>query len=116
MTIIDPDTTVRRSIVVRAQRDRAFQVFTEGIGSWWPPGPHRIGPEPAELIFDPRGVAGAPRTCGPCRGIDRPRDCGDGDVRPGPRCDARRLVLARRAVTAGGFRPPRAHAHAHGPG
>jgi hypothetical protein len=28
---------VRSSIVVDAPIDRAFTVFTEEIGSWWPP-------------------------------------------------------------------------------
>ncbi len=37
--------SVRRSITVRASQARAFQVFTEGIDSWWPKS-HHIGSSP----------------------------------------------------------------------
>ena len=30
-------TSVRAQVVVEAPIERAFQVFTEGIGSWFPP-------------------------------------------------------------------------------
>ncbi|HEX5259326.1 MAG TPA: SRPBCC family protein [Sphingomicrobium sp.] len=33
---------VRKSILVNAPQDRAFQVFTTGIGRWWPKS-HKIG-------------------------------------------------------------------------
>jgi len=53
MTKSDTDTSVHRSIAVRASRERAFQVFTEGIGSWWPPEHHLISGELAEMVFEP---------------------------------------------------------------
>jgi uncharacterized protein YndB with AHSA1/START domain len=34
---------VRKSILVSAPQDRAFDVFTAGIGRWWPKS-HKIGP------------------------------------------------------------------------
>ena len=33
---------VRKSITVQAPLERAFSVFTDGIGSWWPPEHHII--------------------------------------------------------------------------
>lgn len=45
---------VRKSIFVNAPQDRAFEVFTAGIGRWWPKS-HKIGP--AELdrpIIEPK--------------------------------------------------------------
>ncbi|MFL5837018.1 MAG: SRPBCC family protein [Solirubrobacteraceae bacterium] len=47
-------TAVRSSIVVDAPIDRAFTVFTEGIGSWFPP-EYNLLPVPiAERVFEPR--------------------------------------------------------------
>ena len=54
MTTTDTDTSVHRSVVVQATRDRAFRVFTEGIGSWWPAEHHLLGAELAEMVFEPR--------------------------------------------------------------
>lgn len=48
------DTTVRSSIVVEAPIERAFSVFTEGIGSWFPPEYNLLGVDIAERIFEPR--------------------------------------------------------------
>jgi uncharacterized protein YndB with AHSA1/START domain len=48
MTIMtDPtlDTPVQKSITVRAPVERAFQVFTEELDSWWPRS-HHIGKAP----------------------------------------------------------------------
>lgn len=54
MTEHQTDAEVRTSIVVQAAPDKAFSVFTEGIGSWWPP-EHHILPAPlAEMVFEPR--------------------------------------------------------------
>ena len=39
------DTSVRKTITVRANAERAFRVFTEGIDSWWPK-THHIGSSP----------------------------------------------------------------------
>lgn len=48
------DTSVRTSIVVDAPIERAFSVFTEGIGSWFPPEYNLLGVEIAERVFEPR--------------------------------------------------------------
>ncbi len=63
-------TSVETSIVVEAPLDHAFSVFTEDIGSWWPPEHHILQSELAEMVFEPhqgghvydRGVDG-----GECR-------------------------------------------------
>jgi uncharacterized protein YndB with AHSA1/START domain len=47
-------TTVRESIVVDAPIDRAFKVFTEEMGTWWPPDHHIFEAELAEMVFEPR--------------------------------------------------------------
>jgi len=47
-------TSVRSSIVVEAPIDRAFAVFTDDIGSWWPPEHHILEAELAEMVFEPR--------------------------------------------------------------
>jgi uncharacterized protein YndB with AHSA1/START domain len=47
-------TSVETSIVVEAPAERAFSVFTEGIGSWWPPEHHILEGELAEMVFEPR--------------------------------------------------------------
>lgn len=39
------DMPVRKSILVQASAQRAFQVFTEGMDSWWPRS-HHIGNSP----------------------------------------------------------------------
>jgi uncharacterized protein YndB with AHSA1/START domain len=48
------DTAVRTSIVVAAPIDRAFSVFTEDIGSWWPADHHVLQAELADMVFEPR--------------------------------------------------------------
>ncbi len=47
-------TSARASIVVDASIERAFSVFTEDMGSWWPPEHHLLEAELAELVFEPR--------------------------------------------------------------
>jgi uncharacterized protein YndB with AHSA1/START domain len=47
-------TAVHSSIVVDAPIERAFSVFTDGIGSWWPPEHHVLKAELAEMVFEPR--------------------------------------------------------------
>jgi uncharacterized protein YndB with AHSA1/START domain len=47
------ETSVRTSITVQAPIERAFKVFTEGIGTWWPESHHLIEAELAEMVFDP---------------------------------------------------------------
>jgi uncharacterized protein YndB with AHSA1/START domain len=53
MTTQIADTTVRTSIVAEAPIERAFAVFTEEIGSWWPPDHHILEGELAEMVFEP---------------------------------------------------------------
>ncbi|MGO9559486.1 MAG: SRPBCC family protein [Acidimicrobiales bacterium] len=47
-------TSVQASIVVEVPIDHAFAVFTEDIGSWWPPEHHILEAELAEIVFEPR--------------------------------------------------------------
>jgi uncharacterized protein YndB with AHSA1/START domain len=48
------DTSVQSSIVVEAPMERAFSVFTEGIGSWFPTEYNLLDVEIAERVFEPR--------------------------------------------------------------
>ena len=50
----EPSTAVQSSIVVEVPIDRAFVVFTEDIGSWWPPEHHILEGELAEMVFEPQ--------------------------------------------------------------
>ena len=54
MTTQAQATSVQSEIVVEAPLDRAFAVFTEDIGSWWPPENHILEAELAEMVFEPR--------------------------------------------------------------
>jgi hypothetical protein len=45
---------VTEAIVVEAPIERAFEVFTAGIGSWWPASHHILKDEVAEMLFEPR--------------------------------------------------------------
>jgi uncharacterized protein YndB with AHSA1/START domain len=47
-------TSVRASIVVEAAIERAFEVFTVGIGSWFPSEYNLLSTEIAERVFEPR--------------------------------------------------------------
>jgi uncharacterized protein YndB with AHSA1/START domain len=45
---------VRKSILVKAEPARAFEVFTAGISRWWP-GSHSIGTSPQkEVVMEPK--------------------------------------------------------------
>ena len=67
MTVQAANTSIRTSIVVAAPIERAFSVFTEGMGSWWNPEHHILEAELAEMVFEPvegghvydRGVNGS---------------------------------------------------------
>ena len=51
VTIVD----VRREIVVDAPIERAFEVFTAGMDTWWPLESHHIGEQAvARLVMEPR--------------------------------------------------------------
>jgi uncharacterized protein YndB with AHSA1/START domain len=54
MTMQATDTAVHASIVVDAPVEHAFTVFTDDIGSWWPPEHHILEAELAEMVFEPR--------------------------------------------------------------
>jgi uncharacterized protein YndB with AHSA1/START domain len=45
---------VTETIVVDAPIERAFEVFTAGIGSWWPTSHHILKADLAEMVFEPR--------------------------------------------------------------
>jgi uncharacterized protein YndB with AHSA1/START domain len=47
-------TPVRTSIVVEAPQERAFEVFTADMASWWPADRHILKAELAEMEFEPR--------------------------------------------------------------
>jgi uncharacterized protein YndB with AHSA1/START domain len=53
MTMQAAETSVRTSITVDAPIERAFSVFTDGIGIWWPPEHHILQGELAEMVFEP---------------------------------------------------------------
>jgi uncharacterized protein YndB with AHSA1/START domain len=54
MSIPTTDTVVRASIVVNVPQERAFDVFTAEIGTWWHPDHHILQSELAEMVFEPR--------------------------------------------------------------
>jgi uncharacterized protein YndB with AHSA1/START domain len=47
---------LRREVLVDADRDFAFAVFTERIGAWWPLGDHSVHGEDASVAFVEPGV------------------------------------------------------------
>jgi uncharacterized protein YndB with AHSA1/START domain len=54
MTTQATNTAVRTEVVVEAPIERAFSVFTDGIGSWWRADHHILEGELAEMVFEPR--------------------------------------------------------------
>jgi uncharacterized protein YndB with AHSA1/START domain len=54
MTATIHPAPVRRAVTVNVPQARAFQVFTEGLGSWWPRS-HSIGQSPQKTaVIEPR--------------------------------------------------------------
>ncbi|HEY0328425.1 MAG TPA: SRPBCC family protein [Rhodopseudomonas sp.] len=52
MTSIEP---IRKQIVVDTVPERAFRVFTEQHGAWWPLETHHVGDKPAQTaIIEPK--------------------------------------------------------------
>jgi uncharacterized protein YndB with AHSA1/START domain len=47
-------TSSRTTVVVEAPIERAFSVFTEGIGTWFPPEYNLLSVAIAERVFEPR--------------------------------------------------------------
>jgi uncharacterized protein YndB with AHSA1/START domain len=54
MTVPTQTDAVRTAVVVDVPADRAFSVFTDGIGTWWSPDHHILRGELAEMVFEPR--------------------------------------------------------------
>jgi uncharacterized protein YndB with AHSA1/START domain len=54
MAVEATTTSVRKSITVEAPIERAFDVFTQGMSSWWPPDHHIIDAPLARMVFEPR--------------------------------------------------------------
>lgn len=54
MTMQAAETPVQASIVVEAPIERAFEVFTEEMASWWNPEHHLLKGKLAEMVFEPR--------------------------------------------------------------
>ena len=54
MTVSAADTSIRTDVVAQVPIERAFSIFTEGIGSWWNPDHHILEGELAEMVFEPR--------------------------------------------------------------
>ena len=54
MTMQAAETSVFESIEVDAPVERAFDVFTREIGTWWPSDHHLLEGELAEMVFEPR--------------------------------------------------------------
>ena len=54
MTTHAAEASVRTSIVVETPIERAFSLFTDGIGTWWDPDHHLLEGELAEMVFEPR--------------------------------------------------------------
>jgi uncharacterized protein YndB with AHSA1/START domain len=53
MTTQTADTAVQTAITVDAPIERAFTVFTDGIGSGWTPEHHILQAPLAEMVFEP---------------------------------------------------------------
>ena len=52
--MIETDDAIRREVVVDVPPDRAFELFTAEMTSWWPAA-HHIGSAPiAEVVVEPR--------------------------------------------------------------
>jgi uncharacterized protein YndB with AHSA1/START domain len=55
MSVNTPDLAVRKSVVVAAPIELAWEVFTERITTWWPLDTHSIGKERIEsMVVDGR--------------------------------------------------------------
>jgi uncharacterized protein YndB with AHSA1/START domain len=48
------DTSVRTSTVVNTPIERAFRLYTEGMGTWWPKEHHILEGELDRMVFEPR--------------------------------------------------------------
>jgi uncharacterized protein YndB with AHSA1/START domain len=76
------DVPIKKSVLVAASPERAFQVFTEAMSTWWPLRTHHIGKADAEsVVIEPfaggrwfeRGIDGSECDWGRVRTWDPPR-------------------------------------------
>ena len=91
------DAPVRKSIVVKADVERAFRLWTEGVDEWWPR-THHIGKAPMKKIFiegRPGGRCYSEQTDG--------TECDWGSVLVWE--PPRRLVLAWQITHSWGYEP-----------
>ena len=49
---------VRKSVIVPASPDRAFEIFTASFGDWWPLATHSVGADQAASVTFPIGIGG----------------------------------------------------------
>jgi uncharacterized protein YndB with AHSA1/START domain len=54
MTETKAEASVRKTVTVAASQERAFEVFTAGIGSWWPREHHIGAAELAGCAYEPK--------------------------------------------------------------
>lgn len=54
MTLQEPRASVRTSVLVHAPVDRAFEVFTAEMATWWNPEHHILRGDLAEMVFEPQ--------------------------------------------------------------
>jgi uncharacterized protein YndB with AHSA1/START domain len=54
MTAQATGTSATAQVVVEAPIERAFEVFTERMGTWWPPEHHILEADLAEMVVEPR--------------------------------------------------------------
>jgi uncharacterized protein YndB with AHSA1/START domain len=54
MTVEAPSTSVTKSIVVNAPVERAFDVYTQQMQTWWPPDHHLLDAPLERMVFEPR--------------------------------------------------------------
>ncbi len=54
MTTQTAGTSVRATVTVELPIERAFAVFTQEMGTWWPSTHHILQGELAEMVFEPR--------------------------------------------------------------
>jgi len=49
---------IRKSVIVPASAERAFELFTAGLGEWWPLATHSVGQDQATGVVFGEGVGG----------------------------------------------------------
>ena len=54
MTVQASATSVTKSITVDAPIERAFDVYTQEMQTWWPPDHHILDAPLAKMVFEPR--------------------------------------------------------------